>query len=431
MKQIILTTASLLAATMNILADSSLPAPDPVNLATARRILLESPLIDGHNDLPWQFRAHYSNDVNAIDLTKDCSQMKTGSRTLVTDIPRMRAGGMGGQFWSVYIAPQMTNSVGTQAVIEQIDIARQIIGKYPETFELALTADDVERIFKSGKIASLIGMEGGMSIDNSLATLRMTYLLGARYMTLTHTKNLDWADAATDKPLHHGLTEFGRDVVREMNRLGMLVDISHVTAETMVDTLKTSKAPVIFSHSNARALCDHERNAPDDVLGMLAKNGGVIMVNFYPEYLTEAVRTNYSRNKVERNRLKKIHPHDSALVEKEMDKFEAAHPPAKNATYLDVADHIDHIRKIAGIDNIGIGADYEGFGGPPDGLKDVSCYPVLFAELLHRGYSEEDIKKIAGLNVLRALRGAEQVAAEMKKNGATPKAAAPRDGSED
>ncbi len=424
MKKITLTATFLFVATMNILAATPLPPPDPAALETVHRILREVPLIDGHNDLPWQFRKYCSNNIDALDLRVDCSK---GHPKLATDIPRLRKGGLGGQFWSVYIPPSFTNSVGPQAVLEQIDMARQIINKYSDTFELALTADDIERIFHSGKIASLIGMEGGMSIDNSLATLRMTYLLGARYMTLTHTKNLDWADAATDKPLHHGLTAFGEDVVREMNRLGMLVDLSHVTEETMVAALKVTKAPVIFSHSNARALCDHERNASDAVLKMLKENNGVIMLNFYPEYLTESVRANYVKGKVEKERLKKLHPHNSALVEKELDKWEEQHPPAKKATLLDVADHVDHIRKVAGVDHIGIGSDYEGFGGPPEGLEDVSCYPALFAELLHRGYSEEEIKKIAGLNVIRVLRDAEKVAADLQRSGVQPKSSPPRE----
>ncbi len=423
MKHITLTTTFLFVATMNILAAPTLPPPDPAALETVHRILREVPLIDGHNDLPWQFRKYHNNDVEAVNLRVDCSK---GPHGLATDIPRLRAGGLGGQFWSVYIPPEFTNTVGPQAVLEQIDIARQIINKYSDTFELALTADDIERIFHSGKIASLIGMEGGMSIDNSLATLRMTYLLGARYMTLTHTKTLDWADAATDEPTHHGLTAFGEDVVREMNRLGMLVDISHVSEETMIAALKVSKAPVIFSHSNARALCDHVRNASDKVLKLLHENNGVIMVNFYPEYLTESIRSAYGKDKVVKNRLKRMYASDQARFEKEWADWEAQHPPKQNATLLDVANHIDHIRQVAGIDNIGIGSDYEGFSGTPEGLEDVSCYPNLFVELLRRGYSEDDLKKIAGLNVIRALRGAEKVAAELQRAGVQPKTAMPR-----
>jgi len=391
---------------------SSTHMSDPKIIARVREILKESPLIDGHNDLPWQFRKHSNAlervDISTIDLTKDTSKVE-----LVTDFPRLRAGGLGGQFWSVYIPPEMTGCSGVQAVLEQIDVVHRLIAKYPEQLELALTADDVERIFRKGKIASLIGMEGGHSLDNSLATLRMTYRLGARYMTLTHTKNIDWADAATDKPLHHGLTKFGEEVVHEMNRLGMLVDISHVSEETMVAALKVSKAPVIFSHSNARALCDHVRNASDDVLKLLAKNNGVIMVNFYPEYLIDSNKQWYRDEHREKKRLQETIKDDDKL-DAALAEWRKRNPEPTHATIGDVANHIDHICKVAGVDHVGIGSDFEGFDGPPVGLEDVSTYPALLAELVARGHSEDDIKKIAGLNVLRVLRDAEKVAKGMQ-----------------
>ncbi len=389
--------------------------PTAAQIAEVREILREVPLIDGHNDLPWQYRK-LGNDLDAIDLTKDTGKMKS---PLVTDIPRLRAGGLGGQFWSVYIPPTMAGSIAVQAVLEQIDVVHRLMSRYPETFELALTAADVERIHRSGKIASLIGMEGGHSIDNSLAILRMTYALGARYMTLTHTKNTDWADSANDVPRHHGLTPFGEDVVREMNRLGMLVDLSHVSADTMRAALKVTQAPVIFSHSSCRALCDDPRDVPDDVLQLLKENGGVIMITFFPPYVTERSRLHGELKKEEKTRLEKTYPDQPKKVEAALNAWEDAHPLPHAATLNDVADHIDHVRKTIGVDYIGLGGDYEGFDGPPEGLEDVSCYPALLADLMRRGYSREDIKKVAGLNVLRVLSQAETVAAKLRDRSAS------------
>jgi membrane dipeptidase len=380
-------------------------------LPKVHEILKEVPLIDGHNDLPWNLRKHSNAvervDISTIDLTKD-----TSKDDLVTDFPRLHAGGLGGQFWSVYIDPSMTNADGVQAVLEQIDCVHRLIAKYPNELELALTAADVERIHREGKIASLIGMEGGHSIHNSLAVLRMTYLLGARYMTLTHMKNIDWADSATDKPLHHGLTSFGEEVVHEMNRIGMLVDLAHVSEDTMKAALRVSKAPVIFSHSNAKALCNHPRNASDEVLKLLAANNGIIMVNFYPEYLIDSNRDWYRTEHHEKKRLKETLKDDDK-VEAALAEWRKTNPAPHKATISDVADHIDHICKIAGVDHVGIGSDFEGFDGPPVGLEDVSTYPKLLAELMARGHSEDDIKKIAGLNILRVLRDAEKVSKSM------------------
>jgi membrane dipeptidase len=384
--------------------------PDPAALATVRQILREVPLIDGHNDLPWQYRKR-SNDFSAIDLTRDTSKLDP---PLVTDIPRLRAGGVGAQFWSVYVPVHPAGPTPVQAVLEQIDVVHQMIARYPETFALALTADDVERIHREGKIASLIGMEGGHSIDNSLAVLRMTYALGARYMTLTHVKNTDWADAAGDKPKCHGLTPFGEQVVREMNRLGMLVDLSHVTDETMRAALVVSQAPVIFSHSSAWALCNSPRNVPDDVLRLTASNGGVVMVCFLPGYLTERGRVAMAASDREKAHLRKFYSDGSPRFKKAMAAWRRKHPSLHEASLSDVADHIDHVRKVAGIDHVGIGSDFEGFTGPPEGLEDVSCYPALLAELMRRGYTAEDIKKVAGLNLLRVMRETERVSARLK-----------------
>jgi membrane dipeptidase len=387
------------------------PPATPAQLDEVKKLFRESPLIDGHNDLPWQYRKR-GGEMSAIDLTRNTSNLDA---TLVTDIPRLRAGGMGAQFWSVYVPATMRGSIAVEAVLEQIDTVHRMIAKYTDTFELALTADDIERIHHAGKIASLIGMEGGHSIDNSLGVLRMMYALGARYMTLTHTKNVDWADSCNDVPKSHGLSPFGEAVVREMNRIGMLVDLSHVSPDTMRAAIKVSRAPVIFSHSSARALCDNPRDVPDDVLKLMPANGGVVMITFYPPYITERANLHADEKQKERDRLQKEFPGDPDKVKSEMAKWDTAHPLTIEATIGEVADHIDHVRKIAGIDYIGVGGDYEGFDGPPLGLEDVSCYPALFAELLRRGYTPEELKKVAGQNLLRAFRGAEKVAAGLQK----------------
>jgi membrane dipeptidase len=388
------------------------PKPGAATLAEVRQLLREVPLIDGHNDLPWQYRKR-SNDFSAIDLTRDTSKL---TPAVVTDIPRLRLGGVGAQFWSVYVPPIPAGPPAVQAVLEQIDVVHQMVAHYPDTFELALTADDIERIHRQGKIASLIGMEGGHSINNSLAVLRMTYALGARYMTLTHTRNTDWADAAGDKPKHHGLTQFGEEIVREMNRLGMMVDLSHVTDETMRAALKVSQAPVIFSHSSAWALCHSPRNVPDDVLTATARNGGVVMVCFLPGYLTERGRVAMAASDAEKARLRKLYPDAPARVQKAMAAWHRKHPSPHEANLGDVADHIDHARKVAGIDHVGIGSDFDGFDGAPDGLEDVSCYPALLAELIRRGWTPEEIKKLAGLNLLRVFREVEKVSAQLNRD---------------
>jgi len=381
-------------------------------MSLVREILRDSPLIDGHNDLPWQYHKR-SNDFSALDLAHGTSGL---TPPVVTDIPRLREGGIGGQFWSVYIPATLPGPAAVQMVLEQIDVVHRMVARYPDTFELALTAADIERIHRRGKIASLIGMECGHSIGGSLAVLRMTYALGARYMTLTHTKNTSWADAAGDRAEHHGLTPFGEEVVREMNRLGMLVDLSHVSDDTMRAALKISQAPVIFSHSSARGLCGSLRDVPDDVLGLTARNGGVVMVCFLPGFVTERARRSMAATDAEENRLRKLYPEDSPPFEQAMAAWRLAHPSLHEATLKDVADHIDYIRKMAGIDHVGIGSDFDGFRGPPDGLEDVSKYPMLLVELLHRGYTADEIKKVAGQNLLRVFRQAEQVAAKLQRD---------------
>jgi membrane dipeptidase len=397
-------------------AESTPPPSDPkgdvARIAVVKKVLREVPLVDGHNDVPWEFRK-FSNNIAQINFAADTSK---GKPSLVTDIPRLRAGGVGGQFWSVYIPASFTNAEGIQAVLEQIDIARRLITAYPKDLELALTADDVERIHRKGKIASMIGMEGGHSIGNSLAALRMTYALGARYMTLTHTKNVDWADSANDDPKFHGLSPFGEEIIHEMNRIGMLVDLSHVSDDTMRHVLRITKAPVIFSHSSARAICNVPRNVPDDILKLVAKNDGIVMVTFVPGFLKENMRHYWALIDEEEARLKKLYPNDSAKVEDGVKQWKESNPKPNPVSLDDVANHIDHIRSVIGADHIGLGGDYEGFSGPPVGLEDVSKYPNLLAELLRRGYSKEEIKKIAGKNILRVMHQAEKVAADLQKS---------------
>ena len=385
---------------------SSNQSSDAALLERARTLHKQTPLIDGHNDYPWALREKAQRNFDKLDISKP-------QPSIMTDIARLRAGGVGGQFWSVYVPVELAGQTAVTATLEEIDTVHQMVRRYPGTFELALTADDVEGIFKKGKIASLIGMEGGHSIDNSLAALRMFHRLGARYMTLTHSKNTAWADSATDDPKFGGLSPFGEEVVREMNWLGMLVDLSHVSPDTMEDAIRVSQAPVIFSHSSARALNDVPRNVPDNILQRLPANGGVVMVTFVPGFLAPKVTAWNKLHDAEQARLTLQSPNDPAAVTRGIEEWTKAHP-APAAHVSDAADHIDHIRKIAGIDHIGLGSDFDG-GANVVGLEDVSKFPNLTAELLRRGYSDNDIKKILGVNLLRALRGAEAVAKRLQK----------------
>jgi membrane dipeptidase len=381
---------------------------EPVKLTDeARRIQREALLIDGHNDLPWRFREEGDLALRKIDI-------RQLQKKLHTDIPRLREGGIGAQFWSAYV-PAETAKKGTavRMTLEQIDVIKRMVAAYPDTFEMAHTADDIVRIHKEGKIASLIGVEGGHSIDNSLGVLRMLYALGVRYMTLTHSETLDWADSATDEAKHHGLTEFGEQVVREMNRLGMLVDISHVSADTMRHALRVTRAPVIASHSSAYAVAQHPRNVPDDVLQLVKKNGGVIMVNFYPGFVVpEAARL--TRDIFEQAReLRKKYPDDREF-RAAIRQWQKEHPIPTGSVHH-VVDHIEHIIKVAGVDHVGLGSDYDGISTVPKQLEDVSCYPYITQELLNRGHGKEEILKILGGNLLRVLRQAEQTAREIRK----------------
>ncbi len=382
-------------------------AGDAALLDRARALHKQVPLIDGHNDYPWAVRENVQRDLDKLDITRS-------QPSIHTDIARLKAGGLGGQFWSVYTPSDYAGQTAVTATLEQIDIVHQMMRKYPDTFELALTAADVERIFKSGKIASLIGMEGGHSIDNSLAALRMFHRLGARYMTLTHSKNTPWADSATDTPQHGGLTPFGEQVVREMNWLGMLVDLSHVSPDTMADAIGVSEAPVIFSHSSARAVNDVPRNVPDNVLQLLPKNGGIVMVTFVPGFLSPKVTAWNVLETAETARLLQQFPADEAARKTGLETWRKANP-APRATVADAANHIDHIRKVAGIDHIGLGGDFDGITSVPEGLEDVSKYPALTAELLRRGYKDDEVKKILGLNILRVMKAAEGVSAKLRK----------------
>jgi membrane dipeptidase len=367
-----LRTATRLSFLILATLASAMPvSAQDTHMEKALRVLTTTPLVDGHNDLPWAIR----NSESAPHDVEASEHDLRATTPFHTDIARLREGRVGAQFWSVYIPFEAVGEGAAKVQLEQIDIAHQIIEKYPETFELALTASDVESAFGGGRIASMLGMEGGHAIENSLGSLRAYYALGVRYMTLTHNGTLDWADACCDEARHGGLSEFGTEVVREMNRMGMLVDLSHTSPETMNDVLDAVEAPVIWSHSSARGIHDHPRNVPDQVLRRLPENGGVVMVTFVPGFLTSN----------------------------------------DEATIADVADHIDHIANLAGIDHVGIGSDYDGIESTPVGLEDVSTYPILFAELSRRGWSEEDLAKVAGENALRAWREAEAVARRLQR----------------
>jgi membrane dipeptidase len=369
----------------------------------ARQIHRGAILIDGHNDLPWALRTKGSPNFEKLDISQP-------QPALHTDIARLREGGVKAQFWSVYV-PSSTRETGKalSTTLEQIEIVKAMMKRYPETFELALTVDDIERISSAGKIASLIGVEGGHSIENSLSVLRQLYEQGARYMTLTHSDTLDWADSATDVARHDGLSPFGEDVVRDMNRLGMLVDLSHVSIPTMKHAIRVSKAPIIFSHSSARAIADHPRNVPDEVLKLTADNGGVVMVNFYSGFVVPAAAERGKAALPFFRELKRKYGDDSERIRAEYKNWEARNPTEPGTIHI-VLDHIDHIVRVAGIDHVGLGSDFDGITKSPVQLEDVSTYPNITQGLLDRGYSEQDIRKVLGGNLLRVMRGAEAAA---------------------
>jgi membrane dipeptidase len=398
---------------------------EPDYAGRAERVLAATPLIDGHNDLPWEIRARFKSDLTAIDLKSDTARLPfpADGAPLMTDIPRLRAGLVGGQFWSVWVPPDLKGYEAVQTTFEQIDLVKRMCARYADDFAMAYSAADVRRIHQSHRVACMIGVEGGHQINDSLAVLRQMYAAGARYMTLTHTSNNDWADSATDVPVHHGLTPFGEDVVREMNRLGMLVDLSHVSPDTMRAALAVSVAPVIYSHSSARALVDHPRNVPDDILALLAKNGGVVMANFAPGYVSDERRRWDADDAAEHTRLNSppyvgLYIGQPAEAKAALDLWEREHP-RPSATLGQVADHIEHIRAVAGIDHVGLGSDFDGIDDAPAGLEGVNRYPALIVELMRRGWTDADIAKLAGGNVLRVMAEGERVAASLRDRPAS------------
>ncbi|CAN5157278.1 dipeptidase [soil metagenome] len=400
----------MLAALAAVLAPAMAAAQpiDPKTMARIDRVLKRIPLIDGHNDLPWALREDFGLRVTGLE--RGTNRLKP---PLMTDMERLRAGRVGGQFWSVYISGTTTGDEAIRTTIEQIDAARRIIDAYPQYLELASTADDMVRIHRRGRIGSLLGVEGGRQIGGSMAALRQFYELGVRYMTLTHNQSTEWADAATDEPKHQGMTDFGRAVVLEMNRLGMLVDLSHTSPQVMQQAIEISRSPVIFSHSDAHGLNPHPRNVPDYVLQALRPNGGVMMVTFVPPFLKAEIWARGRERSAQEARLKGLYPNSKATVEEQLKAWEAANPEPQ-ATVADVADHVEHVVKVAGHDHVGIGGDLDGITTTVVGLGGAEGYPLLFAELIRRGWSDQNLAKLAGGNILRVLRQAETVAASMK-----------------
>jgi membrane dipeptidase len=382
------------------------------------------PVIDGHNDLPWEIRTRFASNLDAVDLGRDTATLpippdKVDEQApLMTDIPRLRAGGVGAQFWSVWVTTDTRDATPVQLTIEQIDLVKRMAARYPNDLEMAYTAADIVRIEHAHRIASLIGVEGGLQINNSLATLRQFYELGARYMTLTHSSNTAWADSATEAPAHNGLTAFGRVVVAEMNRLGMLVDLSHVSAKTMQDALQVTQAPVMFSHSGARALIDHPRDVPDDVLALVAGNHGIVMVNFYPGYVSQE-RARWDAE-VAAEKAREATPPFGGLYIGQPERAKAAFAqwlaahPKPAVTLSMVADHVEHVARVAGKDCVGFGSDFDGIPEAPEGLDAVDKYPALLAELARRGWSHDDLVKVSGANLLRVMRSVEEVSKRLR-----------------
>lgn len=402
----------LFATAAAVLAVSAPAAAQTEAERTASAALEAAPVWDGHNDVPIQLRSRLGNVINQFDFDDTLDTATDARNAMHSDLNRMRQGKVGAQWWSVYVSASLPEAEAVQATVEQIDVTKRLITRYPQDLQLALTADDVEEAMAAGRIASLLGMEGGHSIGSSLAVLRQMYDMGARYMTLTHGKTLSWADSATDAPQHDGLNAFGKDVVREMNRIGMLVDLSHVSEAAMMDALDVAQAPVIFSHSGARAVTGHLRNVPDSVLARMPENGGIVMAVALPWFITEDLRQHAAARTAERARLEALFPGLPDTVEAQLAKWDAENR-APVSTISDLADHIDHIRDVAGIDHIGIGGDYDGMPTGPIGMEDVTGYPALFVELAKRGYSQEDLEKIASRNMLRVMRDAEAYAASV------------------
>jgi membrane dipeptidase len=403
----------------------SAPALAATPEQVAQAALKAAPVWDGHNDMPEQVRDRRKGLIADFDFTDTTrtAEPARDKKAMHTDLARLRRGHVGAQFWSVWVSTALSEQQAVQATIEQIDLTKRIAARYPRDLQLVTSADEAERAMKAGRIASLIGMEGGHSIGSSLAVLRQMYALGARYMTLTHSRNTHWADSATDAPKNDGLNDFGRDVVREMQRLGMLVDLSHVSEATMLDALDVAVAPVIFSHSGARAVDGHPRNVPDAVLARLKANGGIVMIVTLPSYVSEEVRLWNGRYTGEKARIDSLRPGDPAGAKAELAAWVTANP-APRATIGQVADHIDHVVKIAGINHVGLGGDFDGMDNTVVGMEDVSTYPALFTELARRGYSQADLEKIASRNMLRVMRAAEGAAAAHRNDPPIENAAA-------
>ncbi len=420
---------SVAAAGVLLLAGVALAGP-PGDSARIDRILAQTPLIDGHNDLPWEIRARFGGDLTRIDLGSSTLALPAppGEPPLMTDIPRLRAGHVGAQFWSVFVDPAIKGPAAVQATLEQIQLVKAMCTRYPKDLAMAYDAADIVREHRAHRIACLIGVEGGHQINDSLAVLGAYYDLGARYMTLTHASNTAWADSATDAPEHQGLTPFGEAVVREMNRLGMLVDLSHVSEATMRAALRVTQAPVIFSHSSARALDDHPRDVSDEVLKLVAANGGVVMVNFLPDYISDARRRWSAEFAAEQARLSSppfggLYIGQPERIAAALAQWQQANPPPP-VRLSEVADHIEHIRDVAGVEHVGLGSDFDGIPEAPQGLEGVDKFPALLMELARRGWSDPDLARVAGANLLRVLRGAEAVSTRLRAS--SPPALAPR-----
>jgi membrane dipeptidase len=427
MKRILPAFTSTALAFASILITGPAAARADSGPALVAKVLAEMPVIDGHNDLPWEIRERFGSNIDAVDLKKNTALLPRTAGTpadqtpLMTDIPRLRAGGVGAQFWSVWVPTDSRDAAAVQMTLEQIDLVKRMVARYPGDFEMAYTAADIVRIEHAHRIAALIGIEGGHQINNSLASLRQMYELGARYMTLTHSMNTAWADSATDAPAHHGLTAFGRAVVGEMNRVGMLVDLSHVAPQTMKDALAVTQAPVIFSHSSARGLIDHPRDVPDDVLALVAKNHGVVMVNFFPGYVSQE-RARWDADLAAEKAREASPPFTGLFIGQPeraaaaLTQWLAAHPKPP-VTLAMVADHIEYVARVAGKDCVGLGSDFDGIPETPEGLDGVDKYPALLTVLARRGWSHDDLVKVSGGNLLRVLREAESTA---RRLAATP-----------
>lgn len=413
MRHSFLLAGSLTASLIFTAAASAAPARSPEQVTAAA--LAAAPVWDGHNDVPEQLRDRRKNMLDGFDFTDTTgtADPANGNGAMHTDLKRMRAGKVGAQFWSVYVSANLNDQQAVQATLEQIDVAKRLVAQYPGDLTLCLDSACVEAAWKKGRIASLMGMEGGHSIGGSLAVLRQMYALGARYMTLTHFKNNSWADAATDAPAHNGLTPLGKDMVREMQRLGMLVDLSHVSEKTMLDALEVAKAPVIASHSNAYAINHHPRNVPDRVLDALKANGGMVMVNFYPPYVVEAARQWSANRDAEDARLKSLWRGQPDKAKAALAEWDKANPMPRGSV-KDVADHLDYIAKRIGADHVGLGGDLDGIETTVVGMEDASTYPALFVELARRGWSQQDLEKLSSRNLMRVLKAAEAYAASQR-----------------